>query len=57
MKVGDLVRRTLPIPGIEKILGIVINARAYNSVSVLWPDGKVTMPFKTNLKLVSSSRN
>ena len=58
MKVGDLVRRTVPIPGIEKILGIVIKSWSYSSEAceVLWPDGKVTCPYKTNLEIASESR-
>ena len=58
MKVGDLVRRTVPIPGIKKILGIVIKPWAYNSEAceVLWPDGKITSPFRENLEVVNESR-
>ena len=54
MKVGDLVRRTVPIPGIEKILGIVIKSWSHSSEAceVLWPDVKVTLPFKKNLEIV-----
>ena len=57
MKVGDLVRRTVPIPGIEKIHGIVIKAWSYTSgaCEVMWPDEKVTMPFKKNLEIVSEA--
>jgi len=55
MKIGDLVRRTVPIPGIEKIHGIVIKTWAHNNQTyeVMWPDGGITMPFKANFKVVT----
>ena len=57
MKVGDLVRRTVPIPGIEKIHGIIIKGTLNSEAcEVLWPDGRVTIPFKGNLKVISESR-
>ena len=56
MKVGDLVRRTVPIPGIEKIHGIIINSYAASEAcEVLWPDGTSTLPFKANLKVINES--
>jgi len=56
MKIGDLVRRTVPIPGIEKIHGIVIKTWSYNNQTceVMWPDGDITLPFKANLKVVNA---
>ena len=58
MQVGDLVRRTVPIPGIEKVFGIVIKAWAHNSEAceVLWPDGRVTLPYKANLEVINENR-
>jgi hypothetical protein len=57
MKVGDLVRRTVPIPGIEKIYGIIMKG-TFNSEAceVMWPDGSVTLPFRTNLEVVCEGR-
>ena len=57
MNVGDLVRRTVPIPGIEKVYGIIVKAWSHSSEAceVLWPDGKVTLPFKANIEVISGS--
>ena len=56
MKIGDLVsRQNPPIPGLNKIYGIVIKTRSYDdrACEVLWPDGSISMPFKKNLAAVS----
>ena len=55
MKTGDLVRRTVPLPGLDKIYGIIVNAwlSVDATCEVLWPDGNITMPFKKNLVVVS----
>ena len=57
MKVGDLVRRTVPIPGIEKICGIIMKGTLNSTTcEVMWPDGGITIPFKANLEVVNESR-
>jgi len=58
MKVGDLVKRTVPIPGLDKILGVVLKTWAHNSEAceVMWPGGNITLPFKANLEVVNESR-
>ena len=56
MKIGDLVsRQNPPIPGLNKIYGVVIETWSDDDLAceVLWPDGKITMPFKKNLAVVS----
>ena len=58
MKVGDLVRRTVSIPGIEKVYGIIIKGTLNSEAcEVLWPDGGFTVPFKENLELINGSKN
>jgi len=57
MKVGDLVRRTVPIPGIEKIYGIIMKGTLNSEAcEVMWPDGSITIPFKKNLEVISECR-
>jgi hypothetical protein len=55
MKAGDLVKRTVPLAGLDKIYGIVIEAWTSDdgACEVLWPDGSISMPFKKNLAVVS----
>jgi hypothetical protein len=59
MKVGDLVRRTVAMPGLDKIYGIITAAETRDgdhACEVLWPDGRTTMPYKKNLMVVNESR-
>jgi hypothetical protein len=58
MRVGDLVRRKVSLPGLAEICGIVINVWSDGDLAceVMWPGGGVTMPFMKNLEVVSESR-
>ena len=57
MKVGDVVRRTVPLPGLDKIYGIIMKGSLNSEAcEVMWPDGSITIPFKGNLEVVSESR-
>ena len=59
MKVGDLVsRQNPPIPGLDKIFGIVTELYKFpddDTCVVMWPDGRSSIPFKKNLKVVNGS--
>ena len=58
MKIGDIVRRTVPLPGVDKIYGVVLQiwSSGDRACEVLWPDGDITLPFKKNLEVVNESR-
>ena len=59
MKIGDLVRRTVPMPGLDKIYGIITATGTVggdHACAVLWPDGRTSMPYKKNLEVISESR-
>lgn len=55
MKVGDLVRRTVAIPGLDKILGVVLKISSHRrwECEVLWPDGNITIPIVANLEVIN----
>jgi len=57
VKVGDVVRRTVLLPGLDKIYGIIMKG-TFNSEAceVMWSDGSITIPLKGNLEVVSESR-
>jgi hypothetical protein len=56
MKVGDLVRRTVPLPNVDKIFGIVLKISIDNkSCEVIWPSGYRSLPFIKNLEVINES--
>jgi hypothetical protein len=60
VKIGDLVRRTVAMPGLDKIYGIITAVQPLvefpTACEVLWPDGRTTIPYKKNLMVVNESR-
>ena len=52
-----MVKRTVRMPGIDKIYGIIIKLNPNDKAcEVLWPGGFVSLPFKTKLEVISESR-
>jgi hypothetical protein len=57
VKVGDLVTRTVILPGLEKNYGVVIEMWLDDlACEVMWASGNISLPNVKNLKVISESR-